>query len=58
MQVERVRRLAAADRVGEGLDHELVERGLAAKDELVVQTFAYPIGGGESTNTLHLHRVR
>ena len=36
----------------------LVERGIAQKDDLVVQTMAYPVGVGESTNTLHIHRLR
>ena len=36
----------------------LVANGIAARDELVVQTMAYPIGTGESTNTLHIHRLR
>ncbi len=36
----------------------LIERGIAARDELVVQTMAYPVGAGESTNTLHIHRLR
>ena len=37
---------------------ELLKNGIAQKDELVVQTMAYPIGTGESTNTLHIHRLR
>jgi pyruvate kinase len=40
------------------ISDSLVANGIAAKDELVVQTMAYPIGTGESTNTLHIHRLR
>jgi pyruvate kinase len=36
----------------------LLKEGIAQRDELVVQTMAYPIRKGESTNTLHLHRLR
>jgi pyruvate kinase len=36
----------------------LLKEGIAQRDELVVQTMAYPIRGGESTNTLHVHRLR
>jgi pyruvate kinase len=36
----------------------LQARGLAKSGDLAVITVAVPIGSGESTNTLHLHRLR
>jgi pyruvate kinase len=35
----------------------LTSRGLAKADDLAVITVAIPIGSGESTNTLHIHRL-
>ena len=46
------------DQLVDHVSTALVERGLAEKDDLVVQTMAYPVGVGESTNTLHIHRLR
>jgi pyruvate kinase len=46
------------DSLVEAVSASLLEAKLAQKDELVVQTLAYPIGAGDSTNTLHIHRLR
>ncbi|MEO6954747.1 MAG: pyruvate kinase [Polyangia bacterium] len=46
------------DQLVEHVSTALVQKGIAKKDDLVVQTMAYPVGVGESTNTLHIHRLR
>ena len=39
------------------LSQTLCERGITKAGDLVVFTFALPLGKGASTNTLHIHRI-
>ena len=40
-----------------GARKQLLERGLGQTGDLMVVTVALPLGAGESTNSLHLHRL-
>ena len=61
-QVDTLRERLVAQRAARTFSVEhgtyTVEQKIAMRDELCVQTMAYPIGTGESTNTLHIHRLR
>ena len=46
------------DALVEASSQTLLAQKLAQPGDLVVQTLAYPIGKGESTNTLHIHRLQ